>query len=185
VNREKGELGVLAAAEFTGQTTIYVVGSQAVYGSLPDLDLAIVAASTDLDFFTLPHYEGLFFPAHATLGDDSEFHHEHDFYVEMVRPTLPRLPEGWELRAVRRVVGEIDLKSERHAVTAVYPELHDLAVSKLVVGRPQDIRFLEGLAERGYLQRDLLLERLSLAPRVKAEERVQALGVIDELIGPS
>jgi hypothetical protein len=181
VNRDKAELGILAAAEFTGETTVYIVGSQAVYGSLPDLDLAIVAASTDLDFFTVPHYESLFFPAHATLGDDSEFHHEHDFYVEMVRPTLPRLPEGWEARAVRRVVGNVAIKGEQRPVTAVYPELHDLAVSKLVVGRPQDLRFLEGLAERGHLHRDLLLERLALAPRVKAEERVRAIQVIDEL----
>ncbi len=163
-----------------GETTIYVIGSQAAYGTVPGLEAEVVVASTDVDFFTMPHYESLFFPAHAELGDDSEFHHAHGFYVEMVRPTLPRLPEGWETRSVRRDIGEIDVKGERRAVTAIYPELHDLTVSKLVVGRPQDLRFLEGLAERGLIERGVLLERLAGTPRVKEDDMQRALRAVDE-----
>ena len=59
MTREDGERALLEFAGFMKEPTVYVVGSQAIYGSFPDLDLGIVLASKDIDVFTVPYYESL------------------------------------------------------------------------------------------------------------------------------
>jgi len=150
------------------ESTVYVVGSQAIYGSFPDLDLGIVLASKDIDVFTVPYYESWWLPVVERFGSDSDFDLERGYYVDMVKPDLPRLPNGWKERAVRRTIGTIDIDGRAAEVVAVFPEAHDLAASKIAIGQAQDAEFLAGLAQRGLLDRSVLEERLASAPRMDA-----------------
>jgi len=166
MTREDGERALLEFAGFMKESTVYVVGSQAIYGSFPDLDLGIVLASKDIDVFTVPYYESWWLPVVERFGSDSDFDLERGYYVDMVKPDLPRLPNGWEERAVRRTIGTIDIEGRAADVVAVFPEAHDLAASKIAIGRAQDADFLAGLVQRGLLDRSLLEDRLASAPRM-------------------
>jgi hypothetical protein len=168
MKRQDGERALLEFAAFMRETTVYVVGSQAVYGSFPDLELGTVLASKDIDVFTIPYYESWWLPVVERFGSDSDFDLERGYYVDMVKPDLPRLPTGWEARAIRRIIGTIDIDGHPAEVEAVFPEAHDLAVSKIAIGRAQDVDFVAGLADRGLLDRSLLEERLPRAPRMDA-----------------
>jgi len=166
MTREDGERALLEFAAFMKEPTVYVVGSQAIYGSFPDLDLGIVLASKDIDVFTVPYYESWWLPVVERFGSDSDFDLERGYYVDMVKPDLPRLPNGWEERAVRRTIGTIDIDGRASEVVAVFPEAHDLAASKVAIGRAQDAEFLAGLVQRGLLDRSRLEDRLANAPRM-------------------
>jgi hypothetical protein len=100
------------------------------------------------------------------FGSDSDFDLERGYYVDMVKPDLPRLPNGWEERAVRRTIGTIDIDGRAAEVVAVFPEAHDLAASKIAIGRAQDAEFLAALVQRRLLDRSLLEDRLASAPRM-------------------
>ena len=121
MTREDGERALLEFAGFMKEPTVYVVGSQAIYGSFPDLDLGIVLASKDIDVFTVPYYESWWLPVVERFGSDSDFDLERGYYVDMVKPDLPRLPNGWEERAVRRTIGTIDIGGRLIEVVAVFP----------------------------------------------------------------
>lgn len=158
MTREQGERALLEFAEFLGETTVYVIGSQAIYGAFPDLGLEIVLASKDIDVFTVPYYETWWLPVIERFGSDSDFDLDRGYYVDMVKPDLPRLPAGWEERAIRRMIGEISMAGRSEQITAVFPETHDLAVSKIAIGRPQDLDFLASLVERKLVERRVLEE---------------------------
>lgn len=175
MTRQETERALLEFADFVHQTTIYVIGSQAIYGAFPDFELGIVLASKDIDVFTLPYLERWWLPVNERFGSDSDFDVERGYYVDMVKPELPRLPAGWEDRAIRRVIGTIVVDGRTENVTAVFPETHDLAASKIAIGRDQDIAFLSGLVEVGVVERGVLEERLRLAPRMDEKRLVDSL----------
>jgi len=49
-----------------------------------------------------------------------------------------------------------------------YLERHDLAVSKLIAGRPKDYEFVDALLEAGLLDLELLRQRFDALPRDRA-----------------
>jgi hypothetical protein len=72
-----------------------------------------------------------------------------------VDDTTAVLPDGWAERLV-----PIENANTGGAVGWCL-EVHDLAVSKLVAGRPQDVRFLQALTREGMVDRAVLEARLS------------------------
>jgi hypothetical protein len=63
---------------------------------------------------------------------------------------------------------------------AICPEIHDLAVSKLIAGREKDIEWIRAALEARILQADILSERLheiEIAPEMlrAAEVRLKVL----------
>jgi hypothetical protein len=69
MTREDGERALLEFAGFMKEATVYVVGSQAIYGSFPDLDLGIVRASKDIDGLHIENTRSSRGPGlHAKLG---------------------------------------------------------------------------------------------------------------------
>ena len=175
MTRQETERALLEFANFVHQTTIYVIGSQAIYGAYPDFELEIVLASKDIDVFTLPYLERWWLPVNERFGSDSDFDVERGYYVDMVKPDLPRLPAGWENRAVRRVIGTLLINGRSEDVTAVFPEAHDLAASKVAIGREQDVEFLLGLVEAQVIQRSVLEDRLRQAPRMDQKRLNESL----------
>lgn len=124
---------LLRTATVTGWTHLVVIGSQAIHGAIPDPDIEAVQISPDVDLYPASGYghnitwEKLM----AELGSESDFHLETTHYVEGVPVNLARFPEGWEGRALSRVIGTVDLNGETVPVTATFPEIHDLTVAKL------------------------------------------------------
>lgn len=175
MTRQETERALLEFADFVHQTTLYVIGSQAVYGAYPDFDLGVVLASKDIDVFTIPYLERWWLSVNEQFGSDSDFDIERGYYVDMVKPELPRLPLDWKDRAIRRVIGTIDIDGRLENVTAVFPETHDLAASKIAIGRDQDVAFLSGLIEAGLIERDLLEARLRCAPRMDQKRLDESL----------
>jgi hypothetical protein len=58
-------------------------------------------------------------------------------------------------------------------VTAVYPDIHDLLVSKLLANRPQDEAFLRGVRSLITIDRKTLEERLGSVELPKEKERLR------------
>lgn len=71
----------------------------------------------------------------AVLGEDSEFHHTHGFYVHGVPIEAAKLPAGWERRAIK-VQNELT-----RGFIGWCLEAHDLAASKLAAFREKDREF--------------------------------------------
>lgn len=110
----------------------------------------------------------------SSIGELSGFHANHHVYAEGVTFDTPTFaPRAWQERAIKVHYDDID-------VTAHFMELHDLALSKLGAGRPKDMEFCEALAKTGYLDKQLLQERLEIvscssSQRALFSERIQQI----------
>lgn len=89
---------------------------------------------------------------------------------QAVHGALPEvtLPGGWEGRVRSEQVTDHD--DADNAVTLLFPEVHDLCASKLIVavtggfGRRSDRAFVKALAEAGHLDLDVLHDRIDHLP---------------------
>lgn len=143
------------AADSTAQRVFVVVGSQAILATFPDAP-RILRKSIEGDIY--PRDNPLMaIEIDGTLGEGSAFHQEFGYYAHGVGPDTAIVPEGWEDRLVEFKVGD-SLET-----IGLCLEIHDLAFSKLVAGRPKDFDFVAGLLthrliNRGTLQRLLAKE---------------------------
>ncbi len=169
---------VVEFAALLNADLVLVVGSQAIHGTHPDPPVDVVVMSIEVDVVPLPYerYEKWFFYAHERLGDDSDFAIENHAYVDMIKPSMVRLPSNWQERCTTR---ELD-RGDGGSVRVLYPEIHDLVVSKLLANRPQDKAFLRGLVSLGYVNRSSIETRLADVPlpAERAELREWARAVI-------
>jgi hypothetical protein len=134
-----------------------------------------MARSVELDLYPSNHPE-LAELIEGSIGADSMFHQQFGYYADAVGPETARLPPDWMTRAVRVDVGR---------VLAICPEIHDLAVSKLLAARDKDIEWLrEGLA-RSLIDRPRLKALLGgldlpIEERRLAEARAERLGTVED-----
>jgi hypothetical protein len=170
---ESGErrirLALIAAAKQLGETTFVVIGSQAFYGGKHRLSPGSVVESADVDILP-PGRISLeeFTRIHGVIGSESEFHEEHGFYVDLVQPDTPKLPEGWQERTTTVELGNELIRGERRTIYATFPDLHDLTAAKLVIGRENDHRFLADMVAAGLLDENRL--RASITSTLRASE---------------
>jgi hypothetical protein len=175
---------LLRAAEISHRTEFIVICSQALYGAVEEeeLNIATVINSNDVDFYPVllvgaATWEELM----LELGQDSDFHVEHDIYIEVVPPDLARFPDAWQQRVHTREIGSCVINGTARAVSVTFPEIHDLAVAKVVIGREKDRAFIDEVVMLGLVDRGILEERLKLAPRTAIERIDEALREIEEL----
>ena len=151
-----------AAAAITGAEEFVIIGSQALLGQFPDAPQELTT-SIEADVFTFRS------PADAELidgsiGEASPFHQTFGYYAHGVGEETATLPKGWKERLVR-------LHSPSTCgATGLCLELHDLAVSKVVAGRPKDLAYLESLIRHRIADARMIRERLSqtsLDPRLR------------------
>lgn len=144
-----------AACDVLGVRRVLVVGSQAVWGSL-DADglppAATLSAEADIRAVDIVGDAVEMAMRLGAIGQGSHFEETYGYYVDGVEPSTTTLPAGWEGRLRERVVGEDD----HGALTALFPEIHDLCVSKLAAGRPKDHRFVAALVNAGYVDTNTL-----------------------------
>lgn len=150
---------------------LVVIGSQAVLGQFPDAS-GLLARSMEADVFPLDEPE-LADVIDGAIGEGSRFHETHGYYVQGVGPRTAVLPRGWQDRLVR-IEGPGTVPG-----IGLCLEVHDLAISKYVAGRPKDLEFTLELARRGLTSLAVLIERLAAtdvdaARRRLAETRMAA-----------
>ena len=145
-----------ASAAISNETSFVLVGSQAVLLLLeqPPADLLV---STEIDLYPALHPEKADL-IDGAIGAHSTFHDTFGYHVDGVGPETASLPNDWMSRAVRTYFGDI---------TAICPDLHDLAASKCAAGRAQDADFVRILLARNFVQPHTLLERIAMLDPVK------------------
>ena len=160
MTRAELEHAIRAACDVSGDTQVYVFGSQAILGQFPDAperlrqsaeaDIAPVTAVDMVDAID------------GHLGELSQFHLTHGFYVHGISIDAAVLPTGWQRRAV-------SIRNQNtHQAEGLCIEVHDLAVSKLVAFRDKDRDFVRVLiTERLVKPRKLLLRLTQLQDRAR------------------
>jgi hypothetical protein len=141
-----------AASAISNEREFVVIGSQAVLGQFPHAPDALLA-SIEVDVY----------PRHApeksdlidgAIGELSAFHQTFGYYAHGVDETTATLPAGWESRLV-------PVRNENTAGAVGWClEVHDLAASKLVAGRPRDLAFLRVLLRERMIDPSVLRDRV-------------------------
>lgn len=160
MTRSELEHAIRAACDVSGDTELWVFGSQAILGSLPDAPAAL-RKSREVDVCPKNHPEKAEL-IDGALGELSRFDHAHGFYVLGLTIDGVTLPAGWEERTVT-VRNPSTRMCAGHCL-----EIHDLAASKLVAFRDKDREFV----------RTLLNESLARPSVVRA--RLGTLSILDD-----
>lgn len=151
------EHAIRAACDVSGDTELIIFGSQAILATAPEAPASLRASiEVDIQAKTFPERTDLI---DGALGEDSQFHATHWFYVHGVSVESASLPAGWEGRTI----------SVRHPVgtrggTGHCIEAHDLAASKLVANREKDRVFVTTLLAENLIDGAVLLERIEALP---------------------
>jgi hypothetical protein len=151
VTRSELEHVIRAAGRIARDREIVVIGSQAVLGQFPDAP-ASLRASMEADVYPRNHPERADL-IDGAIGEGSSFHEAFGYYAQGVGATTATLPKGWR----KRLVSVKNANTED--VEGLCLEVHDLAISKYVAGRPKDLAFTQALARHALASRKVLLER--------------------------
>lgn len=156
MDRARLEHAIQEVGRKIGLDYFYIVGSAAVFASIPATADPDLSATRDVDVIPSPPKpldpEAIADRIDFLMGEGSVFEEEFGYYVQGVSMNTPTFaPRGWQERTVPVRAGD-------H--TGLCMEIHDLAISKYGIGREKDLLFNAALASRGWLRRETLLERL-------------------------
>jgi hypothetical protein len=162
VDRAQLEHAIRAACTVADDEELWVVGSQAVLGQFP---AAAPELRQSIEVDVIPKNR----PEQAdlidgSLGELSQFHETHGFYVHGISLDGVVLPTGWKKRC-------INVKNENTRKNAgLCLEAHDLATSKLAAGRDKDKAFVRTMLRLDMCRARTLLSRLKNT-KLDAEKR--------------
>jgi hypothetical protein len=157
------------AANRTGYRQVLVLGSQAVHGSLPGVELpeiTMVSEEADLLIVNDPSGDSPH-EIEAHFGMGSPYHQSFGVYADGISLSEVSLPDGWEGRLRREQVDDDD---DDNPVALLFPEVHDLCASKLIVaitggfGRRSDRAFVKALVDAGHVDPAVLSQRVARLP---------------------
>jgi hypothetical protein len=170
MNRKQLEHAIRAAGAIADDRELYVVGSQAILGSFPDAPDALrVSMEVDIAPKNHPEREELI---EGSIGELSLFHETHGFYVDGVDIAAIALPAGWQERVV------IIDNANTNGIRGLCLEAHDLAVSKLVAGRPKDLDYVSVLLKERLIAETTLRERISTVPQLGDADQERLLAAL-------
>ncbi len=89
----------------------------------------------------------------GAIGAMSSFDETFGYYADGVGPDTAVMPPDWMDRARLYYIGE---------VTAICPDIHDLAVSKCVAARDKDADFVRVLLKENMIDAEVLEKRIEL-----------------------
>ncbi len=125
MTRAELEHAIRAACDVAGEDVVIVFGSQSILGQYPDAP-ADLRQSLEADVAPGSGSPEAADRIDAALGENSQFHRTHGFYVHGLTIDAACLPSGWERRTVTlRNAGTNGMEGR-------CIEAHDLAASKLV-----------------------------------------------------
>jgi hypothetical protein len=145
-----------ASAEIAQEKSFVLIGSQAVL-LLLDNPPAELLRSTEIDLYPSVHPEKSDL-IDGAIGALSTFHDTYGYHADGVSPDTAALPADWMRRAVFTYIGEL---------TAICPDLHDLAVSKCVAGWDKGAEFIDVLLKHCCIDLQVLLQRIALLDSAK------------------
>ena len=138
-----------AAQSLVRPEQIIVLGSSSLLPTDPVLGEAghVLEFSYDADLLVSPIDQEGARILMESLGQESFFAKRHGYYADILRAEITEtLPEGWRSR-----VGPVPDLAGCYALNPL-----DLALVKLVLGRPKDMELLRELLGRGVLKSDSL-----------------------------
>jgi hypothetical protein len=161
VTRDQLEHAIRAVCDVSGETEIIIIGSQSILGEYPDAPDAL-RQSTEIDVIlrTKPEMTDR---VEGALGELSQFHQTHDFYVHGVSHDTACLPTGW---ADRLVVVENEATRGRRGLCL---QSYDLAASKLVAFRENDRDFVRTLLAEGLVLASELADQVNELPIAQSQ----------------
>lgn len=150
MTREQLDHVLRTAAAIARENSLVVVGSQAVLLPFPDAPAALLA-SREVDLYPALHPERADL-IDGAIGALSSFDKTFGYHADGISPDTAVMPADWMSRATLHYIGE---------VTAICPDLHDLAVSKCAAGRDKDADYVRVLLAAGMIDADMLLIRIA------------------------
>lgn len=175
MTREQLEHAIRAASDVADDKELWVFGSQALLGSFPT-PAAGLRASIEVDVQPKNKPENVDL-IDGALGELSQFHRTHGFYVHGVSLDSATLPRHWEER-VKPVVDAIGTRG----ATGWCLEVHDLAASKLAAYRSKDREFVRLLMLERMIDVEVLRARLDQLD-VAADQRERLLQWVSATAG--
>jgi hypothetical protein len=162
MKRSEAEHVLRAAAAIAQENSFVIVGSQAVLFAFPHAPQELLV-SRELDLYPALHPEKADL-IDGAMGALSSFDQTFGYHADGVGPETATLPADWMQRAQFFYIGDI---------TAICPEIHDLAVSKCVAGREKDADFVRALLKHRMVTPGILRERITeLAKAGHLPERI-------------
>ena len=151
------EHAIRAACEVAEDTEILIFGSQAILGTYPNAPESLRASiEVDVQAKNKPEMTDLI---DGSLGEESQFHIIHGFYVHGVSIEAATLPAGWSERTITVQDSVATRGGKGHCIDA-----HDLAASKLFAYREKDRSFVATLLIEQLIDGPTLLERINTLP---------------------
>ena len=157
MTRDQLEHAIRAACDVSGDTELFIFGSQAILGPHPDAPPTL-RSSIEVDVQPVNHPEAVD-AIDGALGELSAFHRIHGFYVHGVSVEAATLPTGWRERTVE-VMHPIGTRGNVGRCV----ESHDLAASKLYAYREKDRDFVRTLLAEGLIDSGVLRTRVAALP---------------------
>lgn len=140
-----------ASAAIANESSFVRDGSQAIL-LLVEEPPAELLRSTEIDLYPVlnPEKSNLI---DGAIGALSTFHDTFGYHADGVGPESASLPVDWMDRSVLSYFGD---------VTAICPDLHDLAASKCAAGRSKDADYVRISLHHGLVQLPVLVRRIGL-----------------------
>ncbi|MCY3750837.1 MAG: hypothetical protein OXG54_05495 [Gammaproteobacteria bacterium] len=160
MKRSELEHLIRASGAIADDGELIIIGSQSILGQFPNAP-STLCISMEMDVYprNKPDRADL---VDGSIGEGSFFHEQFGYYAQGVGPETAVLPDGWEKRLV-------SINNENtNGITGLCLEVHDLAISKYVAGRPKDAEFTRELARHDITDKELLYKRLSETRMAKA-----------------
>ena len=152
MQRSELEHLIRASGEIAGDDEIIIIGSQAILGQFPNAPVRLLM-SMEADIYPKNNPDEAD-KVDGAIGEGSSFHELHGYYAQGVGERTAVLPKDWETRLV-------PVNNENtNGVTGYCLEVHDLAISKIVAGRPKDLEFVQELVRHNMIHKKTMVRRL-------------------------
>lgn len=149
------------ARRLTGHRDYVVIGSLSILGTQDEEGLpAEMAVSIDIDSYTRAD-PGRIHDLKDALGEGSDFHRVHGYYLDPVSPSLPSLPDGWQGRMT---------SLERGGLRLWFLDPDDAAISKYARSQPNDLRWIRAGILSGHVSLPRVQARIASTTFLDADE---------------
>jgi len=152
MQRSELEHIIRASGKIAGDDEIIIIGSQAILGQFPNAPVQLLM-SMEADIYPKNNPDKAD-KVDGAIGEGSSFHELHGYYAQGVGEKTAVLPKDWQTRLV------LVNNENTNGVTGYCLEVHDLAISKMVAGRPKDLDFVRELVRHNMIQKRTMLHRL-------------------------
>lgn len=158
------------ARQLTGHRDFVVIGSLSILGTDDEAGLPMeMSMSIDIDCYTKVDPARIY-DLRAALGEGSDFHTAHGYFLDPVSPSLPSLPDAWQSRMTLL---------ERAGLRLWFLDPDDAAISKYARSQPNDLRWIRAGVLSGHLSLPKIRSRLSTTLFLDDEEASRVKARVD------